>query len=83
LYALGNLVSKALDQVNDLNEVGDGTFGGLFEDFSNENNELVSSGVIDAGNDSGGVSEFVLLKESVESLLENFFVCDSCGQSNN
>jgi len=40
----------------------------------------MGSGIIDAGDDSRGIWEFVLLKKPVETLLEDFFVSDGTGE---
>ena len=74
LDGLRNLIAEALDQVNELLDVGDRGLGGFIEHLTDEDHDLVSSGVVDAGDDSRGVGQLVLLEEAVECLLENFFV---------
>ena len=77
---MGDLVLESFDEVDQLDQVGDSALGGLFEEFSDEEDDLVGGGIIDAGDDGGGIRELVLFEEAVESLLQNFFVGDGLGQ---
>lgn len=77
LHGLGDLVSEVLDQVFEGDQVGDGPFGSLGEDVADEDDKFVGGVIIDARDDRCGVNKFVLLEQSVEALLESFFVCDS------
>ena len=76
---LRNLISELLDKVLKRNQVRNTSLSGLLKDFTNEDDQLMCGGIINAGDDGGGVGKFVLFEKSIEGLLKNFFVSESLG----
>lgn len=73
---LRNLVTETFDQVDKTQEIRNWAFGSFFEYFTNENDDFVSSGIIDAWNNRCWVREFILLEKSIECCLKDLFVRD-------
>ena len=70
LHRLGELVSEVLDHLDDFGDVSGRSLGREVKQLTREYDDLAGSVIIDAGNNCGGIGQLVLLKGSVENLLE-------------
>ena len=76
LHGFGDLFSEIFEKGFQGKQVRDGSLGSFIQNLSDEHNNLMGGGVIEARHDGGGISKFVLLKGTVQSLLDDLFVSD-------
>ena len=68
-----------MDNRDKVNEVSDGPLCSLGKNITHEDDSVMGSFIIKTGDDGGGVRQFVLLEEPIESILQDFSVCHGAG----